>query len=151
MIRITIGSDHAGDSLKRALESHLSAQGHSITIVGSTGPERFDYPIASDLVAAAIKCGDADFGILVCGSGIGVSIRANRYSFVRAALCTTVEMAQLAREHNHANVLCLGERIMNQELALQVADKFLTTEPDRNERHVHRVELLGAELAIESC
>jgi len=62
-----------------------------------------------------------------------------------------VELAQLAREHNHANVLCLGERIMNQDLALEIADKFLATEPDRGERHVHRVELLGAELAAESC
>ena len=145
-MKIVVGSDHAGDLYKRAVAQHLESLGYAVTLVGSTGTERFDYPLASDAVARSIESKEADLGILVCGSGIGVSIRANRYPFIRAANCTSEEMAQLAREHNHANVLCLGERIIEQDVALRIVDQFLTTEPDQGERHVHRVELLGTEI-----
>ncbi|MFM9874394.1 MAG: ribose 5-phosphate isomerase B [Fimbriimonadaceae bacterium] len=145
-MKIVIGSDHAGDTYKRAIAKHLESTGHSITLVGSTGPERFDYPLASDAVAHTIEKSEADCGILICGSGIGVSIRANRYPFIRAALCTSEEMAQLAREHNHANVLCLGERIIDLDIALSIVDRFLNTEPDNGVRHLHRVELLGTKI-----
>lgn len=145
-MKIVIGSDHAGDTYKRAIAQHLEDIGHVYKIVGSTGTERFDYPIASDEVAHIIEKKQADFGILVCGSGIGVSIRANRYPFIRAALCTTEEMAQLAREHNHANVLCIGERIIELDLALKIVDRFLESTPDNGERHLHRVELLGTKI-----
>lgn len=143
---IAIGSDHAGDGLKRAIASHLERHGHTVFLAGSQGTERYDYPLAADEVAQLLGHDRADMGILVCGSGIGVSIRANRYPFVRAALCTSVEMAQLAREHNHANVLCLGERIIGRELALAIVDRFLETPPDFSERHVHRVDLLGTKI-----
>jgi ribose 5-phosphate isomerase B len=145
-LTIVIGSDHAGDHYKREIAQHLESQGHIIEIVGSTGPDRFDYPLASDAVAKVIENNQAEFGILVCGSGIGVSIRANRYPFIRAALCTTEEMAQLAREHNHANVLCLGERIIELELAIKIVERFLESKPDNGERHQHRVELLGTKI-----
>lgn len=143
---IVIGSDHAGDSYKRAIAEHLQSAGHLIQLVGSDGTERYDYPLASDSVALVLKNNQAEFGILVCGSGIGVSIRANRYPFIRAALCTSEEMAQLAREHNHANVLCLGERIIELSQALKIVDRFLEATPDNGERHVHRVELLGTKI-----
>lgn len=145
-MNIVLGSDHAGHQFKTKLADHLAEQGHTVTIVGSQSLDRFDYPIASDEVAHHIGQHPDHFGILICGSGIGVSIRANRYPHIRAALCTTVELGQLAREHNHANVLCLGERIISIELAKEIADKFLATEPDQGERHLHRVKLLGTKL-----
>lgn len=143
---VVIGSDHAGDTYKRAIAEHLQTAGHLVQLVGSNEAERYDYPLASDSVARTLKDNLAEFGILICGSGIGVNIRANRYPFIRAALCTTEELAQLAREHNHANVLCLGERIIDLDLAIKIVDRFLETKPDQGERHLHRVELLGTEI-----
>lgn len=143
---VVLGSDHAGHKFKIALSEYLQSQDIATKIVGSHSEDRFDYPIASDEVAHHIHNHPHDFGILICGSGIGVSIRANRYPHIRAALCTTPQLAQLAREHNHANVLCLGERIITIEQAKEIVDVFLNAKPDLGERHVHRVQLLGTEL-----
>ncbi len=121
-------------------------QGHEVVEVGAQSEEPFDYPLASDAVACELKGGKFDFGILVCGTGIGVSIRANRYPHIRAADCTSVEMAKLARLHNHANVLCLGGRILTKEQSEEIMSAFLSTGPDDAERHAKRVNLLDAEL-----
>lgn len=143
---IALGSDHAGYELRTALKDHLAAQGHRITEHGADSTDRFDYPEASNLVARQVLDKKADFGILVCGTGIGVSIRANRFPGIRAALCTSNEMARLAREHNYANVLCLGARILEQGTAFEIADTFLQGSEDHAERHENRVGLLDADL-----
>lgn len=144
---VVIGSDHAGHHYKEAIAEHLNHQGHLCQLVGSHATtDSYDYPNASDEVAQAISQNQAQFGILICGSGIGVSIRANRHSHIRAALCTSEELAKLAREHNHANVLCLGERIISLELAFKIVDRFLATSPDEGERHQRRVDLLGTKI-----
>ncbi|MBL8069062.1 MAG: ribose 5-phosphate isomerase B [Armatimonadetes bacterium] len=145
-MKIVVGSDHAGDHYKREVAQHLIGKGHDVEMVGSEGAERYDYPLAADLVAQRVGRGVSDMGILICGSGIGMSIRANRYPAIRAALCTSEDMAQLAREHNHANVLCLGERMISLSLATAIVDRFLESQPDNSERHAHRVTLLGQEI-----
>lgn len=141
-MKVVFGSDHAGFELRRHLADGLAAKGHEVEEVGASSLDSFDYPLASDEVAARVLDGRADFGVLVCGTGIGVSIRANRYPGVRAALCTSVEMARLAREHNYANVLCLGARILSQEDAGSVMDAFFEAAEERGERHERRVSLL---------
>jgi ribose 5-phosphate isomerase B len=114
---------------------------------GAHSTEAFDYPLAADAVACELKSDTFDFGILVCGTGIGVCIRANRYSHIRAAECTSEEMARLARQHNHANVLCLGGRILDKEQSIAILSAFLETSPDAAERHARRVNLLDAKLS----
>lgn len=143
-MRVAIGSDHAGFDYRRRLTEHLKALGHEVSEFGAPDENRFDYPLASDQVAQAVLNGSHDRGVLVCGSGIGVCIRANRYPGIRAAQCLTVEMAQLARQHNHANVVCIGERVQEYSDVEPIVDAFLSTEEDPGERHVHRVELLDA-------
>lgn len=143
-MRVAIGSDHAGFAFRRRLVDHLRASGHDVEEFGAPDEGRFDYPLASDEVAQAILDQTHDRGILVCGSGIGVCIRANRHPGIRAAQCFTVEMAQLARAHNHANVVCIGERVQEYSDVEQIVDAFLVGEEDAGERHAHRVELLDA-------
>lgn len=143
---IAVGTDHAGFDLAETIARTLVEQGHKVLRCGAPSTDRFDYPVASDELAEVVLSGKAEFGVLVCGSGIGVSIRANRYSGIRAALCTSVEMAELSRAHNYANVLCLGARITPESLAIEIVDAFLRGPEDRSERHAHRVELLDADL-----
>lgn len=143
-MRVAIGSDHAGFDYRQRLVQHLKASGHQVDEFGAPDTDRFDYPLASDQVAHAVLAGTHDRGILVCGSGIGVCIRANRYPGIRAAQAFTAEMARLSREHNHANVLCVGERVQEYNDVVAIVDTFLDSGEDMGERHVHRVEQLDA-------
>ena len=143
-MKLIFGSDHAGLDLRRHVAEWAKSHGHEATEVGAESEAAYDYPLAADAVACQLKSGAFDFGILVCGTGIGVCIRANRYAHVRAAECTSVEMARLARQHNHANVLCIGGRILSMEQAEQILAAFLETTPDNAERHARRVDLLDA-------
>lgn len=146
-MKLLFGSDHAGFEMRSHVADWARSQGHDVTEVGANSEEPFDYPLASDAVACELKKGDFDFGILVCGTGIGVCIRANRYPHIRAADCTSVEMAELARRHNHANVLCLGGRILSKEQSEAILGAFLRTSPDDAERHARRVDMLDANLS----
>ncbi len=141
---LAFGSDHAGFKLRKFLEQRAVEAGHTIQSFGALSQESFDYPVAADPVCEAVLKGEAEFGILICGSGVGISIRANRHPGIRCALCFTPELAAMAREHNHANVLALGERLLEPEMASQILSTFLTTEPDTAERHVRRVQQLDA-------
>ena len=144
---IVVGSDHAGLELRNHLSNHLKGLGHTVTEVGAMSAESFDYPNASDALVEEILENRASCGVLICGTGIGVSIRANRYPGIRAALCTSTEMAQMAVEHNQANVLCLGARILEEAEALAIVDTYLAAEPDLGERHVRRVQMLDGHLS----
>jgi len=146
---IAIGSDHAGYGLRVALELALSEKGLAFKSLGAMSLDAYDYPDASDAVCQAVLAGEARFGVLICGTGIGVSIRANRYEGIRAALCTSVEMATLARAHNHANVLCLGARIIEESLAEQILSEFLEAPEDHAARHENRVAKLDGNLHRE--
>jgi ribose 5-phosphate isomerase B len=146
-MRLAFGADHAGFCLREELAEWAKKQGHEVAQFGAESTDPYDYPDASDLIAHVLLENKADFGILVCGSGIGVDIRANRYDHIRAANCTSTEMAELSRLHNHANVLCLGARLVDDAKAKAILDKFLNTEESREPRHVRRVEKMDRDVS----
>lgn len=139
MTKIAIASDHAGFELKQAVVSHLGAG--NVLDLGTNAVDSVDYPDFGYAVAKAIEEGQVEQGIVICGSGIGISIAANRNPAVRAALCMTPEMAKLSRLHNDANVLALGARLIDQKTAFECVDTFLKTEFEGG-RHAKRVEKL---------
>ena len=145
MRSVLIASDHAGYSLKEELKKHASALGVSFIDLGTHSEASVDYPdYAQALSKKLIEMGaDKNLGVLICGSGVGVSIAANRYPQIRAVLTESEIVAKLAREHNHANVLCLGARIVGIEKAIAILKTFLTTEEDMGERHLRRIQKLG--------
>ena len=147
-MRIAVGSDHAGYEdpppyYKPAIEAHLRARGHELLDCGTNSPASVDYPDYAANVCNAILDKHADRGVLLCGTGIGVSIAANRFPGIRAAACATPDMARLAREHNDANVLCVGRRILSLEDCLRLVDIWLDTPFSEGERHIRRVAKMG--------
>lgn len=141
-MNVIIGSDHAGFALKEQVRVHLQGQGHTVEDLGCHATDSCDYPDYGYAVGKRVAAG-AGPGIVICGSGIGISIAANKVPGVRAALCTTEETARLAREHNDANVLALGARGMAPDLALRMVAAFLST-PFAGGRHARRVAKLDA-------
>jgi ribose 5-phosphate isomerase B len=141
-MKLIFASDHAGFDLRRHLAAWATSQGHEVQEVGAMGKDPYDYPDAADAAAPMITSGAVPFGVFVCGSGIGISIRANRHEGIRAALCRSDLEATLARAHNHANVLCLGERLTTPFVAEAILAAFLAGIEDSNDRHVRRVEKL---------
>lgn len=142
-MRIVLGADHAGVGLKDALKPFLDARGVTYVDVGTHGGDSVDYPDYAALVARAVVGGDADLGLLVCGSGIGMAIAANKIPGIRAAAVTEVESARLSRSHNNANVLALGARLTPQPLAEEIVAAFLDT-PYEGGRHQRRVDKITA-------
>ncbi len=138
-MKIAIGSDHAGFAYKNALAEFLTTEGHSVQDFGTFSTDSVDYPDFAAAAAHAVADGKAEFGVLVCGSGIGVSITANKVRGIRAANCLTDEMAQLARQHNNANVVTVGERLVSVDAAKSIVQTFLAT-PFEGGRHERRVE-----------
>jgi ribose 5-phosphate isomerase B len=139
---VVIAADHGGVTLKAVLKQELEAMGHEVIDLGTHGREPVDYPDYANAVAEAILGGRAERGVLVCGSGIGVSIGANRHRGIRAALVHDAVTARLARQHNDANVLVLGERVTGVEVAKDCLRIFMTT-PFEGGRHARRVAKLG--------
>jgi ribose 5-phosphate isomerase B len=139
---VAIASDHAGYPLKQILADELRAMGREVLDLGTDGPDSVDYPDFGRAVAAAVAGGRAESGVVVCGTGIGVSIAANRHPGVRAAVCHDVSSARLSRQHNDANVLALGARLIGVETAKDCLGTFLET-PFEGGRHVRRVAKLG--------
>jgi len=137
--RLAIGSDHAGYELKENLKKFLAARGFRLDDVGPYSPEPVDYPDFGSQVALLVSSGKADRGILICGSGIGMSITANKYPGVRAALCLTAELARLSREHNDSNVLVLAARFTDPDVAEQITAVWLDTAFSGDERHARRL------------
>lgn len=141
MKKIVIGCDHGGFDLKNEIIAHLKQRGFSITDVGCDSTASCDYPVYAKKVAEAVAAGEAELGILVCGTGIGMSMVANKVPGVRAALCADCFSAQATREHNNANVLCLGARTTGPGLALMITDKFVDTPFSNDERHIRRISM----------
>ena len=144
-MHIALAADHAGYLLKDELAGWLRDQGHEVTDLGTNGPESVDYPKFGELVAAAVADGRAERGIAVCGSGIGISIAVNRNPRCRCARVDEPLSAQLAREHNDANVLALGARLVGSDMAKACVTAFLETE-FAGGRHQRRVDQLSHEL-----
>lgn len=139
---IALASDHAGFALKEKIKEWLAARGYEALDLGAHGLESVDYPDFGTAVGEAIAAGKAERGVIVCGSGIGISIAANRNPAVRAALCQSGLMARLSRQHNDANVLALGARLIGDEVAIDCLNEFLDT-PFEGGRHQRRVDKLG--------
>ena len=142
-MRIALGSDHAGFELKGILIEHLSSQGHEITDLGTDSTESVDYPSYCAAVGRAVVAGEADWGIVLGGSGQGEQLAANKVRGVRAALCNCMFTAGVARSHNDANVLSMGARVVGVGLALEIVDIFANTEFEGG-RHQRRVDQVMA-------
>src|SRR5687767_12302476 len=139
-MRIALAADHAGYLLKNEVKAKLSAQGHDVLDFGTDSPAPVDYPDSAEAVAAAIRDGQAERGIIVCGSGAGVSIAANKFPGIRAAVCHDTYTAHQAVEHDDMNVLCLGARVIGGALALDLVSAFLGARFSGEERHQRRLD-----------
>ena len=137
---IAIGSDHGGYGLKESLIKHIKEMGHEVNDLGCHSLESCDYPIYGFAVGKEVAEKKADLGIVICTSGIGISIAANKVPGIRAALCTNEFMAKMTRLHNNANVLALGANIVGPGLAESIVDTFLSTDFSEEERHMRRVD-----------
>jgi len=140
-MKIAIASDHGGFELKEIVKKHLEERDLQVMDLGTNSSESVDYPFYGKACGQAVASGQADLGIVCCGTGIGISIAANKVKGVRCGLCTSVEMAQLTRQHNNANVLALGGRTTAPELALQIVDAWLDTAFEGG-RHERRTKML---------
>ncbi len=138
---LSIGADHAGVDFKKAIAQHLTNAGYQLTDHGTHSAESVDYPDFAHPVANDVEQGKAEFGVLICGSGNGVCMAANKHQRIRAALCWNVALATLARQHNNANVLCIPARFVSIEVALEMVDAFLKTEFEggRHEKRVGKI------------
>ena len=143
MSKLVIGSDHGGFSLKEAIKEHLGACGIEVTDMGTHSLDSVDYPDIAVAVAKAVAEGQYERGIIICGTGIGVSIAANKVPGIRAALCHDTFSAQMSREHNDANILTMGERVIGPGLACLIVDTWLKAS-FAGGRHARRVEKLKA-------
>jgi len=137
---IVIGCDHAAYQLKEILKAHLIRQGLEVEDVGAFGPESVDYPKIGFQVAAKVSQGSCRRGILLCGTGLGMSMVANRYAHVRAALCNDLFSAAMSRKHNDSNILVMGGRVVGDVLALEILKTWLET-PFEGDRHQRRLDL----------
>lgn len=139
MNKIIIGADHGGFELKGHIVKYLVEQGFEVEDVGTYSEESCDYPDIAQKLAKRVASGEFEKGILICGTGIGISISANKIKGIRAALCGDVYSAKMTRKHNDANILCMGGRVVGRELAFMIVDTFLNTEFEGG-RHQRRID-----------
>jgi ribose 5-phosphate isomerase B len=140
-LKIAIAADHAGFRLKKSLTHRLEAEGHRVFDYGTDNADSCDYPTYAAGVAGSVVSGEAERGILICGTGLGMCIAANKVAGIRAVGPCDTEQAEMSRRHNDANVLCLGERTMDQQLVLDILDVWLATSFDGG-RHAERLEMI---------
>ncbi len=141
-MKIAIGGDHAGFTYKEEIKKMLAENGHEVTDFGPFSEASVDYPDFAHPLAISVEKGENELGILICGSGNGVAITANKHQGIRAALCWLDELGALARQHNNANVLCLPARFISPDLAKQITNTFLST-PFEGGRHENRVNKIS--------
>ncbi len=142
-MKVALGSDHAGFFLKEKVIAYLGQKGIEVEDMGPYNAERVDYPVYGKKVGEKVASGEVDKGIVICGSGIGISIAANKVKGIRAALCADPLSARLCREHNDANVLAMGARLIGETMALEIVDTFLNTD-FQGGRHQQRIDLITA-------
>ncbi|MGN1412886.1 MAG: ribose 5-phosphate isomerase B [Anaerovoracaceae bacterium] len=140
-MKIAVASDHGGFALKEEVKKHLMERGLEVLDLGTHSEESVDYPVYGKACGEAVVSGKADLGVVVCGTGIGISIAANKVKGIRCGLCTSVEMARLTKQHNNANILALGGRTTETGLAMEIVDAWLNTEFEGG-RHQRRIDLL---------
>lgn len=142
-MKIAIGSDHVGYQLKLKTIEHLRQLGHEVQDVGTDSQERCNYPVYGQRAALLVAGGLADRGILICGTGVGISLAANKVKGIRAVVCSESYSAALSRAHNNTNMLAFGARVVGEAVAMQIVDAFLTTEYEGG-RHQTRIDMLAA-------
>lgn len=141
-MKIVLASDHAGYELKMHIKAHLQAKGYEINDVGVHDGKRSDYPVYGNKAGQEVANGNCDFAIVCCGTGVGISIAANKVKGVRCCCCSEPYSARMSRRHNKANALAMGGRVVGDELALMIVDEFLATDFEGG-RHEKRVNLIG--------
>ena len=141
-MKVAIGNDHAGVELKNYLIDYLKKKNIEVVNVGTDTTDSCDYPVYAKKVAGDVIDKNVDFGILICGTGIGISIAANKVKGIRAAKVNNTTEAKLAREHNHANIICLGARIIGNVIASEIVDSFIEAKESSAENHLRRLSML---------
>ena len=141
-LKIVISSDHVGIDLRKTVAAHLTALGHAVEDVGPVTAERTDYPTWGEKAARMVQAGEADFGVVICGTGFGISLAANKLKGIRCVVCSEPYTARLSRQHNNANMLAFGARVVGQDLALMIVDEFLNAEFEGG-RHARRVGMIS--------
>lgn len=142
-MKIAIGNDHAAVDMKNHISDYLTAKGYEIVNFGTDSTDSCDYPIYGKKVADAVASGECELGILICGTGIGISLAANKVKGIRAAVCSEPYSARLTRQHNDANIIAFGARVVGYGVAEQIVDEFLNAEYEGG-RHQNRVDLISA-------
>ena len=141
-MKIGIGNDHVAVELKNIIKEHLEQQGHEVVDFGTNSTERFDYPISGYAVGKAVASGDVDLGVLICGTGVGISLAANKVHGIRACVCSDPYTAKLSREHNNTNIIAFGARVIGPELAKMIVDEWLDAE-FQGGRHQRRIDMIA--------
>jgi ribose 5-phosphate isomerase B len=141
-LRIAIGNDHTALELKKVIVDYLGTKGYEIVDLGTNSAERYDYPIAGKAVAMAVVSGKAERGILICGTGVGISLAANKVKGIRAGVCSDPDTARLSKQHNNTNILAFGSRVVGSELAKMIRDEWLAAVFEGG-RHQRRLDMIG--------
>ena len=141
-MKIGICNDHAAVNLKNSVLKHLLENGYDVINYGTDSSESYDYPLAASVLCKAIQNKEVDLGIAICGTGVGISIACNKHKGIRACCCSEATSARLTRQHNNANVICFGARVISEELANDIVDTFINTEFSNGERHQNRINLI---------
>ena len=142
-MRIGISNDHSAVELKNSIVKHLQDKGYEVVNFGTDSNEPFDYPEAASVLCKAIQNSRVDLGIAICGTGVGISIACNKHKGIRACCCSEATSARLTREHNNANVICFGARIISNELAYDIVDTFINAPFSNGERHIRRINKIS--------
>lgn len=142
-MKIAIGNDHTAVNLKNHITDYLKNKGYEVLNIGTDSTQRTDYPIYGKKVAEKVASGECDFGVLICGTGIGISLAANKVKGIRAAVCSEPYSARLTRQHNNANIIAFGARVVGDAMAEMIVDEFLSTEYEGG-RHQKRIDMITA-------
>ena len=142
-MKIAIGNDHVAVEMKNHIIQYLEKKGYTVVNFGTDSAERTDYPIYGERVARAVASGDCDLGVLICGTGIGISLAANKVKGIRAAVCSEPYSARLTRQHNNANIIAFGARVVGEAMAEMIVDEFLNAKFEGG-RHQARIDMLSA-------
>ena len=142
-MKIAIGNDHVAVEMKNLVKEHLESKGYEVVNFGTDSGERANYPVYGKKVADAVASGECDFGVLICGTGVGISLAANKVKGIRACVCSDPYTARLTRQHNNANIIAFGARVIGPELALMIVDEFFGAEFEGG-RHQTRIDMISA-------
>ena len=142
-MKIAIGNDHVAVELKNHIKEYIEAKGHTVVNFGTDSTDRADYPVYGLKVARAVASGEYDLGVFICGTGIGISLAANKVKGIRAAVCSEPYSARLTRQHNNANIIAFGARVVGQSVAEMIVDEFLSAEFEGG-RHQRRIDMISS-------